>query len=599
MTFVGIFAFLALATLIARFQILPGGADPKVFGELDAGVATQSTLFVYVHGFERGRHWGPMREILAEHGSTLQIKYPFAGLSNADPLVVARRISEEIDRRARNGDYIRIVMIGQSMGALLAKRAFLEGEDAGMAWPAIVERVVLLAGMNRGWDISGQKPSDMGYGTYLSIWAGTWAARLAGIGNLILESETGAPFVANLRIDWIRRMANPDKRGLQVVQLLGDIDDIVSADDNNDLRAATNGRFAWIKVRGTGHPNIVDFADTTEVGNVTLGDYRRRKFMLATTELDFGKVEGENEMLPFQPDLSVTHVVFVVHGIRDLGEWAAAFEERLQTEFRSQAPGGANAKLAIASIRYGYFGMGPFLLRPVREKYVKWLMDEYTETIAQYPNARYVHFIGHSNGTYLLAAALQRYGSLDIGRVVFGGSVVRQDYRWDQVLSPNSADVPVQPELRVVNYTATDDWVVALFPRVFEPKFMAPLRNDIGSAGFNGFSIKNHEVLNIGGLTGGHAAFLDRIPEIATFILRGDDGSLRMNAAHAAGQSAKSLTSKLSSWGSSWATWIIVWPVLIFIVAFVGWHVVTAASEPRWPIFVGYVALLLMILRSV
>ena len=50
--------------------------------------------------------------------------------------------------------------------------------------------------------------------------------------------------------------------------------------------------------------------------------------------------------------------------------------------------------------------MLPFLLSAYRRKNVEWLMDRYTEVVARYPNAT-VSYIGHSNGTYLLAKALE------------------------------------------------------------------------------------------------------------------------------------------------------------------------------------------------
>jgi hypothetical protein len=242
--------------------------------------------------------------------------------------------------------------------------------------------------------------------------------------------------------------------------------------------------------------------------------------------------------------------------------------------------------------------MGPFLLRPVREKYVKWLMDEYTETLAQYPNATHVHFVGHSNGTYLLAAGLQRYSSLDVGRIVFGGSVVRRDYPWPAVLNDQQEITGTTSKVRVVNYTAVDDWVVALFPRFFEPAFMAPLGNDIGSAGFNGFTTSHSQVQNVRGLTGGHAAFLSRVPQIAAFILHGDkDMGPPAGGSEKLGWSRRALA-MICDWGSHWGTWVVVWPVLAFVVVMVGWHVTTAAIEPRWPFFIAYVVLLLLILRN-
>lgn len=610
---VSMFAGLILLTFISRLQLWPIGSDPRIKATLTKMAEKSPKLFVYVHGLDRGRFWPSMREVLKPCGDTLKISY--SSLSNAKPLEVAQGIANEIKKNVEQGEYKHVVLVGQSMGALLTKRAFLDSEKKALkkmkegdeAWTSKVSRIVLVAGMNRGWDISGQKPSDMSFSRWFQIWFGTWFARVSGIGGLALSSETGTPFVANLRMDWIKRMADPKSRGIEVVQLLGDIDNLVSAEDNKDLRLIGNGQFAWIKVRGTGHGNIVDFSEQTTVGNLKLGEYRRKKFELAATEPNFDELARANEVLPFQPDPDVTHVVFVVHGIRDLGEWAAAFEQELQEQFQASLPAGCNDKLAVASVRYGYFGMGPFLLRPVREKYVKWLMDEYTETLAQFPKANHVHFVGHSNGTYLLAAALEHYRSLNIRRVVFGGSVVRQDYDWKKVLGSRDEQIesvaatqPQSEALRVINYTAVDDWVVALFPRFFEPApMMTLLNNDIGSAGFNGFSASTSQVINVVGLSGGHAAFLSRIPQISAFILKGE-GDAGLNVSEIPAKVwYHDLARVLSAWGSRWGNWFVIWPFLVLIVVMVGWHVVTAASEPRWPFFLAYVALLLMILRKV
>ena len=56
-------------------------------------------------------------------------------------------------------------------------------------------------------------------------------------------------------------------------------------------------------------------------------------------------------------------------------------------------------------------------------------MDQYTQNLAKYPNSDgRISYIGHSNGTYILASALDRYPSLRVNQIVFAGSVVRTDY---------------------------------------------------------------------------------------------------------------------------------------------------------------------------
>ena len=130
--------------------------------------------------------------------------------------------------------------------------------------------------------------------------------------------------------------------------------------------------------------------------------------------------------------------------------------------------------------------MAPFLLWSDRQQKVRWFMDQYTEVRAQYPLAETFDFIGHSNGTYILASALQKYRTLKVHDIYFAGSVVPQRYPWSDL-------VRKQRVRRVRNVVATNDWVVAIFPRVFEQiaewrgRADNPELLDIGAAGFRGF----------------------------------------------------------------------------------------------------------------
>ena len=284
------------------------------------------------------------------------------------------------------------------------------------------------------------------------------------------EHADGAPFVANLRLEWTTWFRMHPEKTPVVVQLLGDIDDIVSGEDNKDLRAAAGTNFFWLKVRGTGHADIVDFDDTAgrTASYAGIGDYRRSKFLLAVKGTP-AELEAQTEEQPPGIDLTVDHIVFVLHGIRDLGEWSADFEEQL----RAIDPGTPTERLKVVPMHYGHFSMASFLFRPDRQKFVRCLMDQYTETLARYPNAKTIDFFGHSNGTYLLASALQEYESMKIRRIVFAGSVVRRDYDWSRIFARDQVAA-----LR--NYVATGDAVVVLFPRFFEPKVMRWLGNDVG-----------------------------------------------------------------------------------------------------------------------
>jgi pimeloyl-ACP methyl ester carboxylesterase len=479
-----------------------------------------NTLVVLVHGAGGPDSLKPLRRAL--HGQKVQsadwsaldapdtppsiaigadvipVRFPdswWGWLSNTDPVDIATGIHQQIKKKFAQKSYARVVIVGHSMGALLARKAYLigrkEATDDRDHWTKKVRRFVLLAGMNRGWSISGPRPLDLGSLHYAFYWTLASFARRTDTGGFALQMETGAPFVANLRLEWMRLARQLRRQMPQTVQLLGDIDDVVTDEDNTDLRVSGAGGFCWLRVRGTGHSDIVEVsAEGVQYrgsDREDLARYRFEKLFQALTK-PFDELQRVHDLQRVEEDPCVTRVIFVLHGIRDLGRWSVRFEQALdeaeQARRRAQpkdATAESDERSRIVSPRYGYFGMGPFLLPEKRETYVRWFMDEYTETLAAYPRLKQIDFFGHSNGTYLLAKGLENYSSLQVHRIVFAGSVVRRDYPW--------GDRFKQDQVKAVrHYVATDDWVVALFPCFFEKEPMRRLGNKIGSAGFNGFA---------------------------------------------------------------------------------------------------------------
>lgn len=525
-------------------------------------------LFVLVHGFASKReYWNEIQEALLPYGDVLLIHYNNRILSNVDPMELARLIDAHVQKSAAQMSDRKIVVVAHSAGALISRRAMLVGQQRGgqKNWTDQVSRLVLLAGTNRGWDLTSQRPLDMQVTHRWMMQAGAWFARMTGLGSFVMQFEAGSKYVADLRIDWMNFIRGPKGSQIEVVQMLGDIDNIVSEEDNADLRALTsqNSKFAHVRVRGTDHGQIVNVAATSE-----LEKYRREKLIMAATE-QFSHIISEE--LPFSVDNTVTTIVFVLHGIRDLGEWSTDFESELQKK--------KGAAVRIVSPRYGYLGMGPFLFRGVREKYVKWFMDEYTETLARYPKVQPndIHFFGHSNGTYLLAKALDSYCALKVGNVVFGGSVVPRDYGWDTHLASGQV-------LKVRNYVGTHDWVVALFPRFFEMPGVRLLNNELGSAGSRGFSTQNVE--NVEYARGAHGAYMTRIPEIVDFLVGTSTTSPKLEKRGAFGQ-------LLGLGISVWLTWTI----LATAVIYVGVRVVGSTPSPNWWLLFAYVLLVVNTLR--
>lgn len=455
--------------------------------------------------------------------------------SREDPSTIVNGLIEEVDRvLAQPGkSFSRIVLLGHSYGALLARKLYVvacgETPDApfepsishrtGRDWAAKVDRIVLLAGMNRGWQVSHHLSLTnaviwtLGIGVGNLIWLGTRRK------PTIFYIRKGASFITQLRIQWIKMRQQATLRGVGgalTVQLLGSVDDMVSPDDNVDLISGRD--FVYRDVPYSGHENVIDVDDTTPLphpaadGVATLGDARFAvigKVLQADDEALLSTSVIPDDVPPPQANESVRDVVFVIHGIRDEGYWTHKVARRVQALARERK---SDAVVATVTSSYGYFPMLSFLLPGKRRKKVEWLMDQYSEALALYPNASF-SYVGHSNGTFLLARALEEYPSCRFHNVVFAGSVVPTGYRWVEAHDKKQVD-------NILNYVATADWVVALFPKAIEMLHLP----DLGSAGHDGFSRKYGEpATQIRYVKGRHGAALseNHWDAIARFVLDG------------------------------------------------------------------------------
>ena len=491
--------------------------------------------------------------------------------STVNPNAIVRKILDNINKiwRDRKDKYEKIYLIGYSAGALLARKIYicacsqtefqaipLEKEfdsfdfELSNQWAVKVDRIILLGGINRGWSID----------HHLSLFRSMLWTVLAGIGNVmmlfgkkpfIFSLRKGASFVTQLRIQWIyleRQNALKEPLGKALtVQLLGSRDNLVSPEDNID--SVTGRNFIYLEVPFSDHFSVLEITaskNNQKPNKSKLYQKRKDVFLSALTE-DRETLETKSSPLTTGTDIitlphkysandpqKVTDVIFVIHGIRDEGHWTnkIAQEVILQNERANQIRVGNGQKLhyfEIETSRYGYFPMLLFALPWTRRAKLAWFMEQYAENLMLYPNAEF-SFIGHSNGTYLLAQALQQYQFCKFKRVVFAGSVVPKEYDWHQYI-----DREKRVEF-VLNYVATLDWVVAIFPN-----FLHFFQKDLGSAGHDGFEAgfdpnvnlksqlitadkkiaKSCRVCNIKYVRGQHGAALDEYAwkAIAKFIV--------------------------------------------------------------------------------
>lgn len=542
------------------------------------------TLVVVVHGM--------LQNILDTAPDVVAARLPSADLllprydagptSNEEPITLAVSLSDRIEacyldhRKSAGDDYRRIILVGHSRGALMARKAYVlaRGETSEIAhgglkpgpkeWHRAVERIVLLAGLNRGWSLA-EKPPKMPWRTFVWYRIAARLARLTGTARLLQGIERGAPFVANLRVQWIRLCREAGSSMPRTIQILGDMDDVVLPGDNIDLEAGRD--FVYLNAPpGTTHSNIVELDDAA----------RRDVFLRA---LDGNDLKSEYVMPEYRKhDHEVQRVVLIMHGIRDFGDWTGELRKKL-----TKAADSEGIRIETVTSSYGYFPMTKFLLFQARQKNVRWFMDQYTEALARCPGVKTIDFAGHSNGTYLLGSALKRYRSCTFGRVVCAGSVLPRDFEWDELVRDGRIEA-------IRNYVASGDWVVGIFPNFFE-RFSKS--TDIGGGGFLGFTREPAVSNQFVSVKGGHgAALVDHIfDSMVSFLLFGKVDSpeeLRTSRSPFV-----ELCSRLD-----WAIWIL----LLSAVVGIGWAVAAAAPlvGVAWWAGVGlYLLLLIVVLNTV
>lgn len=351
-----------------------------------------------------------------------------------------------------------------------------------LPWADAVDRVVLFASLNRGIEVSMHRR-----------W---WLPAVAWLGRVLPYSRhwlahdvlRASSFVTNLRIAWLRSI-NSMQRPPVMVQYLGEDDDLVKQEDSRDIETFATG--TQVLISGATHGDLIrlDTADDPDARFALIADA-------------FTKPRPDH--VPRQGDPS-KQVVIVLHGIRASNDdWPRHLENLIETTWPDTE---------VIAATYGRFSARKFMIPATRRRFLSWMQDTYAEQLAANPQATF-HFVGHSNGTYLLGHSLESIPAMRFKRIVLAGSVLPQTYDWQG----RHRDVQFE-ELR--NHRAAGDIPVGVLCAALRGLFM----RDIGTAGVYGFNWENPSKKEFYYYDGGHSAALgqDNLPRLADFVMTGED----------------------------------------------------------------------------
>ena len=400
---------------------------------------------------------------------------------------LSRELKAKIDEQWESaGPYDDIILMGHSFGGVLVRQAYLLATGIYLNHPNVspwnekVSRFVLFAAINRGFNPA----NSLITAVLVNLVKATPLFQFFLFRDLL----KGSAFITNLRITWIRYFSSLNHQPT-VVQLLGTRDSIVNRDDSIDIEQFPNAF----------HIDVPE-ANHYDLYRLDLAKNRQGRYQLIRKAILI-----DNPPKPPIKEISKKNpVVFILHGIRDSN---SGWVEQLRSKIIDREP---NAEVITAS--YGYFSAFNFFWPGRRKKNIEWFQDQYSYYFARYPNADF-HFIGHSNGTYILGESLKKVSSMRFKRVYLAGSVLPRDYPWIQRF-----DYDYQLE-NLRNDRSSLDWPVGILCSGLRGIGM----RDIGTGGFDGFNWDEERTQEVFYYKGGHGKPLKEgnLDNIIDYILTG------------------------------------------------------------------------------
>lgn len=313
----------------------------------------------------------------------------------------------------------------------------------------------------RQYQLIGFSPSRQTDAASFTMWVSTVTIDRVGMCSIQYRCDlesSGAPLIA-----WDNELAT-------VVGL-----HIGTTDNNRHAVRFTPDIIAAIK-SVLGEASLLrDVAETSSV----------RSIQESVTEDSF-EAEESADSASTSPAEAVSHAILAIHGIRDFATWHQTLSDLLGSQ-----------QVRIVPVKYGWFSALRFLApwdtsKSLQQQVYKTLLD----TKRTFPSAK-VSVIAHSFGTHLFSRVLQEYQDVTVWRIVFCGSVVKQNFEWARVATQVGDPDDPDKALYVVNDCGNKDvW----------PAIGSKAGWRYGNAGTDGFSgpyVTNRFH------SGGHSLFFD------------------------------------------------------------------------------------------
>ncbi|WP_414565790.1 MULTISPECIES: hypothetical protein [unclassified Anabaena] len=402
---------------------------------------------------------------------------------------LSRQLKAKIDAKwQKDRPFDEVILIGHGLGGIFVRQAYLLA--SGMypsfdksPWYEYVRRFVLFASPNRGLNP-----------TQSLIWQIARAFEKATSFSLrrlmpLQDFVRGSAFITNLRIDWIRHF-NKSYYPLTVVQLLGSKDGNITRDDSIDLEQFPDAF----------HIDVPD-AQNTNIHLLDSEENKQERYKLIKEAILGERPLGENPNL--EPSIAKNNIIFILHGIRASNSgWVGQVKEKIGLE---------DPDTVVITPSYDYFSAFNFVFPGLRQMNVNWFQDEYSYYFAKYPDTNF-HFIGHSNGTYILGESLKKLSGMKFQRVYLAGSVLPRDYPWKERFDKEQVEI-------LCNARSSSDLPVGILCNGLRGVGML----DIGTGGFDGFLMGDNRLQELYYFNGDHGKPLEESnhSNIIEYILTG------------------------------------------------------------------------------